>query len=324
MNTQVLTIQRPRERSLTAIPDAWLAGQLAESSIRVYRHDIGAYCDYCQMYDLDPLHPASLSNWRDYLVQETRKSPNTINRMLGAVRRFVKEGSLPSRGLFTPELATLFSDVPGCRPVSLKDRLRKGTRTRIESRDMRGIASEPDRSTLPGKRDAALLATFASSGIRNSELAALQIGDINEHDGGYFVVIRGGGKHQFIDREAWLSEEAYRLIKEWLEARSRVVVSDYIFTGFETRHLRARSEPLTPRSILRIVKQYAGEYAEESGKEELKDITVHSLRRFVGTQVYEREGIEAAVEALGHSNPATTLKHYVLRKRRGGLTNHLY
>jgi hypothetical protein len=39
------------------------------------------------------LDPASLGRWRTYLTQETRLSPNTINRMLSAVKRLVKEAA---------------------------------------------------------------------------------------------------------------------------------------------------------------------------------------------------------------------------------------
>jgi integrase len=48
-------------------------------------------------------------------------------------------------------------------------------RTPITPEDMRRLCSLPDRSTLSGKRDAALLATLASSGLRVSELASLTV-----------------------------------------------------------------------------------------------------------------------------------------------------
>ena len=39
--------------------------------------------------------------------------------------------------------------------------------------------------------------------------------------------------------------------------------------------------------------------------------TIHGLRDSFGTWVYETYGVKQAQEWLGHSDPATTLRHYV-------------
>jgi len=40
-------------------------------------------------------------------------------------------------------------------------------------------------------------------------------------------------------------------------------------------------------------------------------LPIHGLRDSFGTWVYEEYGVEQAQEWLGHSDPATTLRHYV-------------
>ena len=57
--------------------------------------------------------------------------------------------------------------------MALKERIKDNARVRIEPEDMRRLCEFPDRSTLLGVRDAALLATLAGSGLRVSELASL-------------------------------------------------------------------------------------------------------------------------------------------------------
>ena len=41
-------------------------------------------------------------------------------------------------------------------------------------------------------------------------------------------------------------------------------------------------------------------------------LPIHGLRDSFGTWVYETYGVKQAQEWLGHSDPATTLRHYVL------------
>jgi hypothetical protein len=56
-----------------------LAGQLAESSIAMYRCDAAAYATYAESEGLDQLHFQTLAAWRDHLALNTELSPNTIN-----------------------------------------------------------------------------------------------------------------------------------------------------------------------------------------------------------------------------------------------------
>ncbi|MBA3532746.1 MAG: site-specific integrase, partial [Ardenticatenales bacterium] len=69
-----------------------LAGQLAPASLRMYQRDFLAYLAFCAS-PADALVPATLARWRTHLAQNTDKSPNTINRMLSAVKRLMKEAA---------------------------------------------------------------------------------------------------------------------------------------------------------------------------------------------------------------------------------------
>lgn len=200
--------------SLPSVDDI-LAGQLAPSSVAMYRRDVAAYSVYVTQAGYDPLSPASLDAWRDHLVRDTAMSPNTINRMLAAVKRLVREAS--RRGVITASLNVEFDQVPGVKVKSLKARLKHHARTRISPEDMRGLCEAPDRSTLVGLRDAALLATLASSGVRASEVANLALERIVKQGKGY--KLRMCGKTDTEDRDAHLSIEAKGLIDRWMNIR---------------------------------------------------------------------------------------------------------
>src|SRR2546429_7913168 len=68
-----------------------LAGQLAASSIAMYKRDVQAYLDYAQEHGLQWRDPHTLIAWRDDLALSSDKSPNTINRMLAATKRIMRE-----------------------------------------------------------------------------------------------------------------------------------------------------------------------------------------------------------------------------------------
>ena len=53
------------------------------------------------------------------------------------------------------------------------------------------------------------------------------------------------------------------------------------------------------------------EYRLAHGLKVQPHLPIHGLRDSFGTGVYETYGVKQALEWLGHSDPATTLRHYV-------------
>lgn len=296
--------------SLLPKVESILAGQLGDSSLRMYQRDIKAYSTFAHEHQLSELDPQTLIAWRDDLAINTRLSPNTINRMMSAVRRVLKEGA--ARGALNSEIALAFAGIPGVKVKALKSRLKMNSRTRITAEDMRKLCESPDTTTLIGKRDAALLATLASSGIRASELATLTNGQIESHDKGYSLRVQG--KTDIDYRDAHLSVEAEQLIDAWLSARP--MPSPYIFTSFSTRGAIPYPDPISTTAVWLIVQKYARAC-------NLPNIKVHDFRRFVGTQLAAHD-IRKAQRALGHKSIETTARHYVLDELEIGLTDHLY
>lgn len=288
-----------------------LAGQLAPSSIVRYKLDFTDYARYATEQGLEPLEASTFARWRNHLASDTSMSPNTINRMLSAVKRIMKEAA--SQGYTTHETARAFSDIDGVKVAALKDRTKQNARTRITPDDMRKLTDTPDTRTLVGLRDAALLHTLASSGLRASELASLTQAQVVKQANGYTLRIRGKNDVEY--RDAHLSPRAYGAIQTWLEARS--VISPYIFTSFAGRgESRATHDHMTEVAVWQTITKYA----DMAGLENVKP---HDLRRFVGTQLAKQD-IRKAQRALGHKRIETTAKHYVLDELEVGLTDNLY
>jgi site-specific recombinase XerD len=297
-----LATQHPFDASI-------LTGQLAPSSIEMYRRDFAAYVEFAGDR-ARALDPAVLAQWRTHLAQATDKSPNTINRMLSAVKRIMREAA--TQGYIGHEHASAFDHISGVKAAALKDRIKQNARVRIEPSEMRTVCDLPEMERLIGLRDTALLATLASSGLRVSELVTLTHAQIRAKGKSYIVVVRG--KNDVEPREAPLSREAYRHIQTWIDARP--IDSDYIFTAFDGRGARLSERPLSPTATWNIVRKYA----QEAGLDHVKP---HDFRRFVGTQL-ARTNIRNAQKALGHKRLETTARHYVLDELEAGLTDDLY
>ncbi len=286
-----------------------LAGQIAPSSIAMYKRDFKAYLEFSGTIDI-ALFPATLARWRAHLAKETEKSPNTINRMISAVKRLIRE--LAVQGYLPFETANEFESISGVKVVALKDRTKAKARVRIEPEQMRETCEQPDLTTLAGIRDSAILATLAGSGLRVSELVSLKQEHIRKKGRGFVVVVRGKNDVEY--REAPLSIESHHSIRSWLTIRSEP--SEFIFTAFDGKGDRLTARPLSAVAIWTIVRKY-------SIQSDLQDVKPHDFRRFVGTQLAKKD-IRMAQKALGHKRLETTARHYVLDELEAGITDDLY
>jgi integrase/recombinase XerD len=294
-----------------ALPDIRdiLAGQLTRSSIAMYRRDVRAYATFADSRGLPQFDHQTLIAWRDELASNTTLSPHTINRMMSAVRRTVKEAA--GRSIVMAPVSHAFNNVAGVSVRALKERLKMDSRTRITPEDMRRLCEAPGGSLI-GQRDRALLATLASSGLRASELATLQYRQIERRGAGY--ILRVQGKSDIEYRDAHVSTEAKGLIDAWVAARP--MESPFIFTSFSTRGAIPYPDPLSTTAVWLIVQKYARMC-------NLTHIKAHDFRRFVGTQM-AKDDLRKAQKALGHKRIDTTARHYILDELEPGATDHLY
>jgi integrase/recombinase XerD len=258
------------------------------------------------------LAAATLLRWRTHLVEGTTLSPHTINRMLTAVKRVVREGA--RHGLVAAAVAEAFAQVEGVSVVALRHRLKAHARVRITPAQMRQLCEAPTPQTLLGLRDRALLLTLATSGCRIAEVVTLTPAQVSRRDGGVFVQVLG--KRQHTPREAPLSQEAAAAIQRWLVQRGGEKLTTPIFTRFLAGGCRCTLQPLSVSSAWRVV----GKYALQCG---LTHVKPHDFRRFVGTELAKRD-LRQAQKALGHQRLETTVQHYVLDELQPGLTEHLF
>ncbi len=131
-----------------------------------------------------PLSRALLQEWKAAM---DGLAPSTVNVRLSAVRKLVEESR--RNGLLSAEAAANLTDVPNVR--------QQGTRlgnwlTREQARELLTV---PDRSTMKGKRDYAILALLAGCALRREELATLEIETVQMREGRWVLAdLEGKGR----------------------------------------------------------------------------------------------------------------------------------
>lgn len=172
------------------------------------------------------------------------------------------------------------------------------------------ILVKPDMSTSMGVRDKAMLELLYATGLKVSELVALNIFDINITSG--YIYCRSTGKERIIPmgKNATLAQEQYLQ-----ERRRHFLRSDEEQAFFLNNH----GQRLSRQGFWKILKKYS-DIADIS-----KEITPHSLRQSFATHLIESGAdLHAVKEMLGHSDIASTqvYKHHVKLKLKEVYSSH--
>lgn len=169
----------------------------------------------------------------------------------------------------------------------------------ITREELARILAGPSGNTLKDARDKAILELLFSTGLRVSELCSLTSEiDLRSEE----LSIRGkGGKVRVV----FLSEEAKDAVKKYLSMRKDM--SEALFVQLEKGVGKKKAgttvsyTPLRPRSVERIVKQYATKAGIS------KKFTPHVMRHMFATDLLSNGADLRSVQSLlGHSSITTT------------------
>lgn len=208
----------------------------------------------------------------------------TQNYHLIALRSFLKFCAKRDIQAFPPE------------KIELAKTVRKQV-TFLATEEVERLLNQPDTSTPGGLRDRAILELLFSSGLRVSELVALDRDHINLKRREFMV--RGKGQK---DRPIFISDEAANAVQNYLGARQDTATPLFIrYSGSKKVDQTGDFSRLTVRSVQRLVAMYA----RLAGI--TKHVSPHTLRHSFATDLLMNGADLRSVQAmLGHSNIATT------------------
>ena len=172
--------------------------------------------------------------------------------------------------------------------------------------EMDRLLAAPDYTTPAGRRDRAVLELFYASGLRLSELADLDLEDVNLSS--RVVRVRGkGGKERLVPFNT-SAADAIRAMTPDRKTLNPVAPSASPRSSRHARRhalfLNLRGGRLTTRSIDRIVRHYVRQAAIARG------ISPHALRHTFATHLLQAGAdLRAIQELLGHANLSTTQRY---------------
>lgn len=149
------------------------------------------------------------------------------------------------------------------------------------------------------ERNLVIVRVLKGTGLRESELAGLDLNDLHLEENKPYITVMGKGVYYTQDAESVLvSKDAKLAFEEWLKIRNKVekIIDD------KAVFINKNGKRLSEDNIQAIFRNYSG------GK-----ITPHMMRHLYGTVLYQESGHNVALvqEQLRHASSDTTLSIYV-------------
>ena len=173
----------------------------------------------------------------------------------------------------------------------------------LSESEMDALLSAPALDNPLGRRDRAILELFYASGLRLSEVVAVDVDDVNLS--ARMVRVRGkGGKPRLVPFNTATStaireylKDRVKLVEQRRPLTSRHRYRDALFVNY-------RGSRLSVRSVDRIVRRYVAATSTRTG------ISPHALRHSFATHLLQRGAdLRAIQELLGHARLSTTQRY---------------
>ncbi len=165
--------------------------------------------------------------------------------------------------------------------------------------ELERLFKAPDTSTLIGKRDLAIMECIYSTGLRISELTALNKNDINLETLEFAV----RGKWRKV-RVVYLTEHAAQLIQEYLNARD-----DHLSPLFIRHNVGKNNIDVLEDENMRLTRFFMTWMIKKYSQQALilKNISAHTLRHsFATTLLWAWADLRSIQEMLWHASITTT------------------
>ena len=144
-------------------------------------------------------------------------------------------------------------------------------------------------------RNIAIFRVLRGTGIRESELAGLDLSDLHLDEEMPYITILGKGVYREMqNRTVYLSGSALKAIREWLEYRStldNIVDTEAVFVN-------KNGTRTTERNIKQIFEHYGN------------GITSHMMRHYYASIMNRNGNLAFVQQQLGHSSVNTTVNNY--------------
>jgi tyrosine recombinase XerC len=278
-------------REELALFTAWLENEKGYSPYTVsgYRHDL-LEC-FAFLGPVEKLTDITASHLRRFVVSlHGRNSAATVARKLSALRTFFR--AMQRRGLLLADpLAGIVAPQVG-----------QYIPTFLTVDETFALLEAPGQRDRHMARDRAMLELLYSTGIRVSEMVAVNRNDLDFTE--HVLRVRGKGEKE---RLVPVGRPALEAVQAWLAPRQHLL-TDRARRGRpceqEALFLNGQGGRITARSVERMVRMYG----ERIGLSQI--VTPHALRHSFATHLLEMGAdLRTVQELLGHASLSTTQRY---------------
>ena len=258
----------------------------SDLTIKSYREDLQALQDHLTQThgECPAAGEITTLDLRGYIasLHTVGYAKTTVARRLASLRSFFRFGAREG-----------WSQANPAKPLR-NPRKERSLPHFLSAEETERLLGAPSAKDHLGLRDRAMLETLYSAGLRVSELAGMNQGDI-DFDAGV-LTIRGKGRKE---RLALIGSPASKALQRWLAVRR---TSDKEPKGpLSPVFINKSGRRLTTRSIARMLEKYL----QQSGLDQRT--TPHTLRHSFATHLLDRGAdLRSVQELLGHKSLATT------------------
>jgi len=250
----------------------------SEHTLSNYQRDLRYFRQFCQTLALENWQQVQHEHVQNYIAQRHREGigSRSLQRMLASIRSFYRFlmarqqcGHNPAKNIKAPRQNKLLPETLDIDQITAL------------------LEASPD--SVLEIRDLAMFELFYSSGLRLSELAQLNLEDI-DLDSGQLRVRQGKGDKA---RDLPIGKKAVQAIRRWLECRFESADSAVFIS--------AKGKRLGQRSIQLRLDRWCKKHGLE------QHVHPHMLRHSFASHLLESsQDIRAVQELLGHQNISTT------------------
>lgn len=144
-------------------------------------------------------------------------------------------------------------------------------------------------------RNIVIFTVLKGTGLRESELAGLDLSDLHLEEDMPYITILGKGKYREAEnRIVYVTKSAVVALKEWINYRStleNIIDKEAVF-------INKNGKRTTEDNIKAIFKNYGN------------GITPHMMRHYYASIMASKGNIVFAQQQLGHSSMSTTINSY--------------
>jgi integrase/recombinase XerC len=266
-------------------------------TVAAYESDLSQFIAFAgehtgRRHALQPKH-LSLDVIRGYLGDLYRQGQagTSVARKISALRTFTRY--LRREGFIDADPAAL----------AVAPQREQKVPAHLSVDEMARLLETPDMSRPLGRRDRAILELFYASGIRLSELVALDLEDVNLS--ARMVRVMGKGRKE---RIVPFNTSTGKSLRQWYADRALIAKDDNrrrrAANDGTPLFVNAKGGRLTGRSVQRLVARYVASCSTRFG------ISPHALRHSFATHLLQAGAdLRAIQELLGHVRLSTTQRY---------------